>query len=263
MIGFCPLASGSKGNAIFVGTKNTRVLIDAGLSLSQLTERLEQIDVEISSIQAILITHEHSDHIKGLRLVSEKYNIPFFSNAETAKGIYSALGVKLRSKIFTTGEPFTFGDVEVHPFSVSHDTLDPVAFTIRFEEIKMGFCADLGYVTSMVKKHLQKCHYLYVESNHQPSMVYSSSRPEQLKQRILGKQGHLSNQECGELIASVWHEELRHVHLAHLSRDCNTPEVALEVVENILKTRQITIPISVAHQDTVSRAVSFYSDVFR
>jgi phosphoribosyl 1,2-cyclic phosphodiesterase len=252
MIGFCPLASGSKGNAIFVGTKNTRVLIDAGLSLSQLTERLSQINVELSSIQAILVTHEHSDHIKGLRLVSEHFNIPFLANAETAKGIYAALGVKLRCKLFTTGEPFEFGDLEVHPFSISHDTLDPVAFTIQSEGIKMGFCTDLGYVTSMVKKHLQKCHYLYLESNHQISMVHSSSRPENLKQRILGKQGHLSNEECGELIAAVWHEELRHVHLAHLSKDCNTPEVALEIVKNILQSYQLTVPLSIAYQDAVS-----------
>lgn len=257
MIGFCPLASGSKGNSIFVGTKNTRVLIDAGLSLTQLTERLDEIGVELSSIQAVLITHEHSDHIKGLKTLVERLQVPILANAETAKGIFANFGIKFRFKIFTTGEPFTFGDLKVFPFSISHDTLDPVAFIIEAEGLKLGFCTDLGIASSMVKKALQKCDYLYLESNHQPSMVHSSSRPEILKMRILGRQGHLSNEECGQLLAAVWHEGLKHVHLAHLSKECNTPEVALEVVRKILDQHQIKVSLSIAHQHKVSQAIFF------
>lgn len=261
MIGFCPLASGSKGNSIFVGTKKTRILIDMGLSLTQLTERLDEIGVGISSIQAVLITHEHVDHIKGLKTLSERLDIPILTNAETAKGIFAVFGVKLRFKIFTTGEPFTFGDIKVTPFSVPHDTSDPVAFRMELEGLAVGFCADLGYATSMVKKHLEKCDYLYLESNHERSMVYSSNRPEKLKERILGKQGHLSNQECGELLVSLWHEGLKHVHLAHLSKECNTPEVALEVVEKILRENEKRVDLSIAHQHMVSKAILFQEDL--
>lgn len=261
MIGFCPLASGSKGNCIFVGTKTTRVLIDAGLSVLELTNRLRQIDVDVSSIQAVLVTHEHSDHIKGLKTLVERFGIPVLTNAETAKGISAVLGTKLRYKLFTTGEPFVFGDLEVHPFSISHDTLDPVAFTIVYDGLKMGFCTDLGFATSLVKKHLEKCDYLYLEANHQPSMVYASARPEILKQRILGRQGHLSNEDCARLLVTIWHEGLKHVHLAHLSRECNTAEVALQVVGNFLQEQGITIPLSIAYQETISQAISFHSNM--
>lgn len=252
--GFCPLASGSKGNSIFIGTKTTRVLIDAGISFSSLLKRLQQIEIDINTIQAILITHEHSDHIAGLAVIAEKLKIPILTNAETAKGIHSAIGIRPRFKIFTTGEPFEFGDLEVHPFSIPHDTLDPVAFTIKTGSLKLGFCADLGHATSLVKKQLEKCDYLYLEANHQPSMVHASNRPQSLKQRIMGKQGHLSNQQCGELLASVYHPGLKHVYLAHLSGECNTDEVALKVVREFV---QEPLEISIAHQDLVSKSILF------
>ncbi len=255
MIGFCPLASGSKGNSIFIGTKSTRVLIDAGISLSSLTKRLNEIDVTLNTIQAILITHEHSDHIAGLVAVAEKLKIPILANAETAKGIYSALGIRSCFKIFTTGETFEFGDLEVHPFSIPHDTLDPVAFIVRTGSLKLGFCADLGHATSLVKKQLEKCDYLYLEANPEPSMVHASSRPQILKQRILGKQGHLSNEQCGTLLASVLHSGLKHVHLAHLSAECNAKETALSVVRQALQGAEVDL--SIAYQETVSQSILF------
>ena len=257
MIGFCPLASGSKGNSIFVGTKNTRVLIDAGISGLQMIERLSRIAVELDTIQAILITHEHSDHIKGLGVIAERLKVPVLANAETAKGIYASLGIRPRFKIFTTGETFEFGDLKIHPFSIPHDTLDPVAFTMETDCLKVGFCTDLGHATSLVKKQLERCDYLYLESNHQPSMVHSSSRPEQLKLRILGKQGHLSNEDCGKLLASVWNEKLKHVHLAHLSKECNTPEYALSEVKRVLEENNLSVELTIAHQDEISRAIYF------
>ncbi|MBS0626290.1 MAG: MBL fold metallo-hydrolase [Verrucomicrobia bacterium] len=257
MNGFCPLASGSKGNSIFVGTKNTRVLIDAGISGMQMIERLARIGVDLDSIQAILVTHEHSDHIKGLAIIAERLKIPVLANAETAKGIYAALGMRPRFKIFTTGESFEFGDLKFHPFSIPHDTLDPVAFTVETGFLKVGICTDLGHATSLVKKQLEKCDYLYLEANHQPSMVHSSSRPEMLKQRILGKQGHLSNEDCGKLLNAVWHEKLKHVHLAHLSKECNTADVALDVVSKTLEEEGLRLELSVAFQDEVSKSILF------
>jgi phosphoribosyl 1,2-cyclic phosphodiesterase len=257
MNGFCPLASGSKGNSIFIGTEKTRVLIDVGISLSTLVNRLAQIDVELQSIQAILITHEHSDHIAGLASLSQKLKIPILANAETAKGIYAAVGLRSCFKIFTTGETFQFGDLEVHPFSVPHDTLDPVAFIVETGGVKIGFCTDLGHVTSLVKKQLEQSDYLYLEANHQPSMVHASNRPHVLKQRILGKQGHLSNEQCATLLTSLYHGKLKHVHLAHLSSECNSEEVALQVVREALTANGQSVDLSIAYQDRISRCILF------
>src|SRR5262249_31630801 len=140
-------------------------------------------------------------------------------------------------KIFSTGETFEFGDLEIHPFTIQHDTLDPVAFTIRLDNLKLGFCTDLGFATSLVSNKLQQCDYLYLEANHQPSMVHASSRPMIYKQRVLSRTGHLSNEACGHLLSQVAHSGLKHVHLAHLSSECNTPETALQVIRNILNEK--------------------------
>jgi len=255
MFGFCPLASGSKGNAIFVGTKSTRVLIDAGLSYAMLLRRLAEIQVDPTTIQAVMITHEHTDHIQGLPRLCEQLKIPVLANAETAKGIYAALGIRPQFKIFTTGESFVFGDLEVHPFSIPHDTLDPVGFTIRAHGLKFGFCADLGHVTSLVRKQLEGCDYLYLEANHQPSMVHACSRPQVYKQRVLSKQGHLSNEECAALLLSIAHAGLKHVHLAHLSRECNSEELALKIVGDALRQRDFQLELSIAYQDRVSKYI--------
>ncbi len=254
MKGFCPLASGSKGNCIYVGTKETRILIDAGLSYKATREKLLEIGVEIDTIEAILITHEHVDHIKGLTLLAQELGVPVLTNAETAKGIHTALRVRPRFKIFTTGEPFEFGDLQVLPFSIPHDTLDPVAFAIRTGSLKLGFCADIGHVTSLVRKQLEGCDYLYLEANHEPSMVHACGRPMVYKQRVLSKQGHLSNQECAALLKALLHPQLKHVHLAHLSSECNSSELALKTVREA-----VDVEVSIAFQDEVSRPVYFNS----
>ncbi len=257
MFGFCPLASGSRGNSIFVGTKTSRILIDAGLSYSMLCERLKEISVDINTIQAILITHEHSDHIAGLRLLSERLKIPVLANAETAKGICSALKMRPRFKIFTTGESFIFQDIEVHPFSVPHDTLDPVGFILKIEDLKIGFCADLGHATSLIQEKLMGCDYLYLEANHEPSMVYASHRPMVYKERVLSRQGHLSNQDSANLLVKIYHSKLKHVHLAHLSSECNHEELALKTVKETLQRNGFVLDLSIAYQDRVSKRVEF------
>lgn len=257
MIGFCPLASGSKGNCIYFGSDQTRILIDAGISGAAIQKKLNEINVAIDTIQAILITHEHSDHIRGLPVLCEKWNIPILANAETAKAIIGSLNFRPRFKIFTTGEAFSFGDLEVMPFSIPHDTLDPVAFVIKAMGLKVGFCADLGHLTSFVKKMLEGCDYLYIEANHQPSMVHASPRPQIYKQRVLGKQGHLSNEDCAKLLVSICHPGLKHVHLAHLSSECNSQELALKVMTEALKEINPQVQISIAYQDQVSRPIVF------
>lgn len=257
MLGFCPLASGSKGNCIYLGTSTTKVLIDAGISTKAIKQKLSEIQVNVEDIDAILITHEHSDHIAGLKVLAYKLGIPILANHETAKGIVENFHDCPKFKIFTTGETFEFGDLEIHPFSIQHDTLDPVAFTIKCEGHKLGFCTDLGFVTSLVQHQLKDCDYLYVEANHQPSMVHASSRPMVYKQRVLGRTGHLSNEACGILLSEIAHSGLKHVHLAHLSGECNSPEVALNVIGEVLERNGIRLDMCVAPQDMISKAIYF------
>ncbi len=257
MHGFCPLASGSKGNCLYLGTKNTKLLIDAGLSLRSLTERLATIDVDPHNLDAILISHEHSDHIRGVERLAHRYNLPVFANGETAKALVAMTKRHPRFKIFSTGEPFEFGDIAIHPFSIQHDTLDPVAFTFQIGAIKIGVCTDLGFVTTLVKSHLRGCDYLYLEANHEPSLVYGCARPDFYKQRVLGRQGHLSNEHCAALIEEIYHPGLKHVYLAHLSEECNRPEVALRRVQDKLSGKALSLTI--AYQDKASAPVKWGS----
>ena len=254
MEGYCPLASGSKGNCIYLGTKKTKILVDAGISGSATKRKLEQLGVGLEEIQAILISHDHSDHIIGLKTLAFRYGIPVFANAETAKGIYAALGSCPQFKIFTTGESFSFGDIDIHPFSIQHDTVDPVAFTLSTKGLKIGICTDLGFPTTLVRSHLKDCDYLMVEANHEPSMVHASSRPQIYKQRVLGRSGHLSNEACALLLSEVMGENLKHIHLAHLSEECNSEATALDVVKKKIGDR---IEISIAPQNTIGKPIYF------
>lgn len=257
MIGFCPLASGSKGNCIYIGTEHTKILIDAGLSGRAIKQKLAEIDVDIADIDAILITHEHADHIMGLKVLAYNMGIPIIANAETAKGIAEYFKGTTNFKIFATGETFEYMDLEIHPFSILHDTPDPVAFTLQYQNIKMGFCADLGFATSLVEQRLKNCDYLYLEANHQPSMVHACSRPMVYKQRVLGRHGHLSNENCGKLLAKIEHDRLKKVYLAHLSQECNHPQVALDVVRNEIANKDLELTI--AYQEKVSSATLFFA----
>ncbi len=235
---------------MYFSAGGVKLLIDAGLSARQTRLRLEQIGVDLETIDAILITHEHTDHIAGLKMLALKMGIPVFANAETAKSIYHILKAAPQFKIFQTGEAFTFGDLTIHPFTIPHDAADPVAFTIQTPTHKVGICTDLGFATTLVQAKLQGCDYLHLEANHQPSMVHSCPRPMVYKQRVLSRSGHLSNEAAGQLIAQI---QPKHVHLAHLSDECNSPEVALKIVGEIAGD----IPLSIAHQRTISTPIHF------
>jgi phosphoribosyl 1,2-cyclic phosphodiesterase len=257
MNGFCPLASGSKGNSIYIGTDTTKLLVDAGLSAKAIISKLEEIRVDPSDIDAVLITHEHIDHIRGLGVFCAKFNIPVFANSETAKAILSQSKTPLKFKIFSTGETFEYGDVEIHPFSIQHDAADPVAFTFRFNGIKIGVCADLGFASTLVQTQLKNCDYLYIEANHQPEMVHASPRPMVYKQRVLSRQGHLSNEACANLLSLIAHQNLKHIYLAHLSSECNSPDLALKIIRTMLDNCGMQIDVSIAYQDKVAHTVLF------
>lgn len=253
MKGFCPLASGSKGNCIYFGSDEAKILIDAGISAKRTKESLEILGVALEDIDAILITHEHTDHIKGLDILSGKMGIPIFANSDTAKAIQENLTYPAKYKIFATGETFQFKDLEIHPFSIQHDTVDPVAFIIKTGNIKVGVCADIGFATTLVKNKLKGCDYLYIEANHQIEMVHASSRPLIYKQRVLGRQGHLSNEDCAKLLKEIMHKDLKSVYLAHLSSECNAPEVALRVI----KESNQHLDLKIAYQEKISDPVKF------
>ncbi len=254
MRGFCSLASGSKGNALYLGTAQTKILIDAGLSAKLTIEKLKEIGVELAQIEAILVTHEHGDHIRGIGTIASKYNIPVFANSDSAKAICSLLNFKPRFKIFSTGETFQHKDLEIHPFSVQHDTLDPVAFVMRIGTLKLGICTDLGFATSLVQANLKSCDYLYLEANHDPKLVLGSNRNAVYKKRVLSRQGHLSNKDCADLLSAVAHTGLKKVYLAHLSSECNRPDLALQTVREV---QQFDIPLSIATQGSVSEVLHF------
>lgn len=257
-IGFCPLASGSKGNCLYLATEEVRILIDAGLSRKATIERLATLNVALSDIDAIFITHDHTDHILGLKLLAYKEKIPVFANLETAKGIQKVFGRGAATfKIFTTGQTFSFGDLECTPFSIPHDTLDPVAFRIQTPTHTLGIAADIGFVTPLIRAHLQACDLLYLEANHDPAWVLASKRPQSYKERVLSKTGHISNQECGELLCSIAHSNLQKVYLAHLSEECNHPEKAKLTVQAHLEKQGFTIPLEIAHQKLVSAPTTF------
>ena len=256
-ITFCPLASGSKGNALFLGTPGGNVLFDAGISAKLLKDRLEPLGVSLESIRAVIVSHEHHDHIAGIKTLCSRYAIPVIANYATAEAIVESIGECPACRIFTTGEPFELLGMEILPFSVRHDGVDPTAFTVRVGSLKIGICTDIGFATPTVRHALRGCHVLYIEANHEPSLVFASSRPEIYKQRVLGRTGHLSNEEAAQLICDVAGGDLQKVYLAHLSSECNTPETAKRIVSEILQQRGVRVELNIAHQDERSQPLIF------
>ncbi len=252
MKGFYPLASGSKGNCLFLCSGETKILIDAGIGVRRIESELSVLGTSLAQIDALLITHEHTDHIRSVERLATRHGIPIFCNSDTAKGLGELISAPLRFKIFSTGETFEYGDLKIHPFSIQHDTLDPVAFTIEFDGIKLGVCADLGFVTTLVTSQLRECDYLYIESNHEPELVYASARPNVYKQRVLGRQGHLSNSDCAALLKQIAHAGLKRVYLAHLSEECNRHELALKSAQAALDEVSCSAEVLIAMQHAAS-----------
>lgn len=256
MIGFCPLSSGSKGNALFIGSKQKKFLIDVGISLKQLKTRLAVIDVDLDEIDALLITHEHGDHIRGLERLVNTWKKPIFCNRETAKVLLQMVKTELNLKIFSSSEPFSFGDVDIFPFSIEHDTVDPVGFTFRLEGLKVSVCADLGFAGTFVQRAIYDSDVLYIESNHEVSFVHACARPNVYKKRVLSRLGHLSNDACNDLLSSVMTPRLKCVYLAHLSKECNSEALAYKKAKEILKDRK-DVELHIAYQDKVSTPFDF------
>ncbi len=221
-LGVTVLGSGSAGNALVVHSPEGNLLVDAGFSLVELRRRLEAAAIPAESLRAILVTHEHSDHVKGLRVTAKALKIPVFCNRLTAECLRGKdLAPESGLQLFTAGAAFRAGAFTVEPFSIPHDAVDATAFTFHLDGLKFGLATDLGHAGPLVLHHLRECDLLVVESNHDPKMLWASARPPHIKQRILSRIGHLSNEDCMKLLRRVIHARTRHLVLAHASRECN------------------------------------------
>ena len=247
----CVLASGSKGNAIYVSDGDTAILVDAGLSGIEIARRMEAVGLRMESLKAILVSHEHSDHVRGVGVLARRHRLPVYITPATAAAAASQLGAIDGLKYFETGRDFNIHGLAIHPFSTSHDAHDPSGFTIAQNGHKIGIATDMGIATGMVKEHLKACSLVVLEANHDPVMLIEGPYPWPLKQRIKSRNGHLSNQDSRDLLAEIKHDGLCHVILAHLSETNNTPEKALQAALQALDTRD-RFQLHVACQDCCS-----------
>jgi phosphoribosyl 1,2-cyclic phosphodiesterase len=246
---YCILASGSKGNSIFIESAYGRFLIDVGLSARKIEQRLLSREIDPATIEAIILTHAHSDHVRGVGVFANRHKLPIYAHPTTLDNITHLL--KPNQEIRSCFEPFRLKDVTFTPFRVSHDCDPTVGFLIRENSKVLGICTDLGVVTEDVKQHIRQANALLLESNHDPEMLLNGPYPWELKDRIAGRTGHLSNNNAGELLAEILHSGLRQVILGHLSEENNTPEIALETVLDYLGG-SLRGMINVIEQKTVS-----------
>jgi len=253
------LGSGSSGNCTYVETDQSRLLIDAGLSGRQIRNRLLSIGRTVESLTGILITHEHLDHVQGLAALAAKVNVPVYCNRLTRESIDLQLEIKPTFHLFATGGSFETGDVVVDTFNVPHDAYDPVGFLLRTPGGNIGFLTDLGHATKLVVQRVRASNVLVIEANHDMKMLQDDTRrPWSIKQRILSRHGHLSNDAAATALQDIVTQDLQQVYLCHLSSDCNRPELAQYVAKEALeKVGATQVGITVSTQEVPTAPYSF------
>ena len=242
-IKFCSLASGSSGNSQYIETEKIKVLVDVGLSGKRTQELLSSIEVEANTIDCILITHEHKDHIKGAGILSRRFNIPIYANENTWNNMRLELG-KIKEeniKVFKTNCDFEIGDLGIASFKVFHDAIEPVGYSFYNKGKKISIVTDTGCIDNEIKNKIRNSNLLVIESNHDTEMLRLGSYPWFLKKRVSGEQGHLSNDDAGNLLKEVLMGNNEKVLLGHLSRENNFPELAYQTVSNILNESGINV----------------------
>jgi phosphoribosyl 1,2-cyclic phosphodiesterase len=239
------LASGSRGNSAMVESSSTRILVDAGISCRETFKRVRALGGDPHSLSAIVITHEHVDHVYGLLGLARKLNVPLFMTGAThqawVRSVRDATGERPdthRIEFFSSGRGFHIGDIEVRPFTIPHDAADPVGFALRAEGVKVGFVTDLGYVPASVRDHLRCSDVLILESNHDLEMLRGGPYPWSVKQRVMSRVGHLSNDKLAEFFARDYDGSAAFIVLAHLSEQNNHPEIARSAAEAALGQRR-------------------------
>lgn len=237
-LSICSIASGSSGNCIYVGTDEVHLLVDSGISGKKVELGLKELEVDPHCMDGILITHEHSDHIKGIGVLARRYKIPIYATRKTWEATlnYQSIG-KISEDLFIEifpNEDFMIKDLTIHPFNSFHDAINPVCYTFCKHNKKISIATDLGCYDEYILNNLQGSNVLFIEANHDVKMLEVGRYPYFLKKRILSDVGHLSNETSGELISTLYHESLSHVILGHLSQENNFPELAYESVKLVL-----------------------------
>lgn len=237
MLNFCSLYSGSTGNCLLVSSEDTNILIDAGVSQKKVIESLESLNININNINAILVTHEHVDHIMSVGGLSKKYDIPVYSNVET----FSAMGTQSEKisddnkKTFEIDSPFSIGSLNIEAFSIPHDAINPCGFNITKDNKKISIATDIGHMNNSLLDKLKNSSFIMLESNYDPEILKVCRYPYKLKQRISGLNGHLSNSSAGKTISALIPTGLNKVMLGHLSKENNFPELAYSTVLEEIK----------------------------
>jgi phosphoribosyl 1,2-cyclic phosphodiesterase len=251
----CMLGSGSSGNSLFIQGGNTRILIDAGLSCLQIKKRLKVIGERLRDIGAIVITHEHADHMRGIGVISRQFDVPVYvtPTTRTQADRYLLYNETLHS---FDGNAFAIGDLGIEAFPVSHDAADPVGFVVSDGKVRVAVATDIGVLEARVVDRLRGMHFMVLEANHDPEMLRNGPYPKHLKTRIAGPEGHLANEDAARAIIEAYTPDLKGVMLAHLSRFNNTPEVAMETVTGLLSLEGLTsIPIYLSYHDHPSQRI--------
>ncbi|MCZ0702247.1 phosphoribosyl 1,2-cyclic phosphodiesterase [Natronobacillus azotifigens] len=249
---FSVLASGSSGNAFYIATEKEKILVDAGLSGKQLDRLFQEANLDPTVITKILVTHEHSDHVKGLGIIARKYNLPIYANEKTWKAMEGSIGKLTVDQKFEFGceKVKTFGDMDIESFGVSHDAAEPMFYTFHHEGKKVALVTDLGYVSERIKKTVEQADALIFEANHDVSMLQMGRYPWNVKRRILGDYGHVSNDDCALALEDIIGHNTKRIYLAHLSQDNNMKELARMSVENHLRTAGFPIDQGLEILDT-------------
>ncbi|MDY0040977.1 MAG: MBL fold metallo-hydrolase [Desulforhabdus sp.] len=253
---FQVLSSGSKGNAILVCSARTRILVDAGLSGKELVRRMDASEVQARNLDALVVSHEHQDHVRGIGVLSRRFDLPVYLSQGTLEQLPSQIGQLTHLQLFHPGTSFMVGDLQLRPFAVSHDAGEPSGFIIENGDTRLGICTDLGTATHLVKTRLQECHGLVIEANHDTDMLLKGPYPLHLKQRIRSRHGHLSNGDSCDLLKSIYHEALQAVVFAHLSEVNNHPDLVSQTFLELCRISQWhSIRFEIARQYEATPAV--------
>jgi phosphoribosyl 1,2-cyclic phosphodiesterase len=252
---FCLLASGSKGNCLAVQADRTTVLVDAGLSAAETVRRLERAGLDPADVDHLIVTHEHTDHVRGLGPVSRRLSATVYANQATSQA-WGKVGQLPEERRFVTGRRFQVGALSVTAFRTPHDAAEPVGLVFEHDGQRLALATDLGYLHLLVKEKIQNCRAVIVEANHDPTMLRRGPYPEFLKQRVAGRLGHLANDQTAELLNHAAHRGLTDVVLAHLSETNNTPDLAWQCARNCLDGLGLSqVRLSVAPQDRIGAMI--------
>lgn len=257
MLRFCSLYSGSSGNSIYIGTQKTNLLIDAGVSGTRISCALQKIGVSPESIDALLITHEHSDHIYGAGILSRRFGVPIYATEKTWQAMLPEIGkLNAESIHIIDRKYFTLGDIDICAYPIPHDAADPTAYTFYTNNRKISVATDTGCVTEEMHENIIESDIALIESNHDEDMLINGRYPQYLKKRILSDKGHLSNLAASYFAAELALSGTKYIYLGHLSKENNYPELALSASENALLERGIRtgrdVRLNVAPRDTCS-----------